>query len=431
MRRALFWELKNSPFLVAGPALAASQIALMLGALASWRGVWPMALANLGAQLIYIAPVVAALAALDTLRRGRRLAKVLGGEGARMLAVLLLAQMVWALAPVAAGLVCAAAVNVAVGAPSGWVGVPYLVLAAVFVVEAAAFGHLLGAFGGPLWFAPVTALLAMFIRVVLAGSAGVGWAATFTRLAASGPPWKMVAPGGLVSAVAEVGVVVVLALALPGVVGRLRARLRGRVLPAGLTRVGLAGAGLLGVVAGCVVVFNGAPVIVDRPAPDEGVCTDTATRVCVWPESAVHLPQLAAMADRAGTVAGALGVAPAGAMYEMGLDPDASTFTMVNSTTWFMSGTLASDIAWQVEAPTCQLEPKSSAAEQADGIRRQLAAMIRLMLEDSVRPAGMGDTSGLDWPAIEAVWEDGEGAVNAWIDRRIDELRAVNAVACQ
>ncbi|MDR1635258.1 MAG: hypothetical protein LBS27_10150 [Bifidobacteriaceae bacterium] len=38
MRRALFEELKNSPFLVAGPLLALAQIALMLSNMAAWRG---------------------------------------------------------------------------------------------------------------------------------------------------------------------------------------------------------------------------------------------------------------------------------------------------------------------------------------------------------------------------------------------------------
>jgi hypothetical protein len=239
-----------------------------------------------------------------------------------------------------------------------------------------------------------------------------------------------VEPRGLLSAVVEFGVVVLLAVVLPVLAGRVVVRLRGRILPPGPLRAGLAGAALVGVVAGSLVVSNGPPVVVDRPASNQALCTETAFRFCVWPESAVHLPVLESMAERAESVAGSLAVAPPDAMYELGLDPDASTFTMVNSTTWFVSGTVASVIAWRVEPAACELDLESSAGEQAYETRQELAAMIQLMLEDSVRPLGMGDTSDRDWAAIEAVWQDGDGAVEAWLEGRVGQVRALNAEAC-
>jgi hypothetical protein len=389
-----------------------------------------MAAAKVGAQLMYIGPVVAALAALHTLRRRRQLAGGPGFDVRRVLAAQFAAQVVWALAPVAAGVVCAAVVNFGVGAAPGWVAAPYLLLAAVFAVECAALGHLLGALGGPLWFAPVVSLIVVFVREVFATSTGVGWAASFTRLVNSGPPWLEVSPRGLLLGVVEAGVVVVLALALPGLAARLAARFKGRVLRWGWLRVGVAVVVAAGVVGGAGVVLGGPTVIVPRAAPSEVVCTDTATRVCVWPESAVHLPVLSAMADRADGVAASLGVAPPAPMYELGLDDDASTFVMVNSTTWFMSGVPAGDIAWSVEPPTCEMDPDGLPAEDAAATRRELRAMIQLVLEDSVRPVGMGDDSGLDWSAIEAVWQDGDEATREWIGERLGELRAINAAAC-
>ncbi|MDR1635259.1 MAG: hypothetical protein LBS27_10155 [Bifidobacteriaceae bacterium] len=302
---------------------------------------------------------------------------------------------------------------------------------AAFAVECAAFGHLLGAFGGPQWVAPCFALLWVFIREVFATSTGIGWATPFTRLVNSGPPWLMVSPRGLLSAATEAAVIVLLALTLPGSTARLVARVRGRILRLGWLRTSLVGVSAVATAAGWLVVWNGPPVIVPRPAPDDVPCTDTATRLCVWPESAAYLPQLAAMAERADVTAGAFGAPPPAPMYELGLDDQASTFVMVNSTTWFMSSILAADIAWSVEPPGCELEPADPDAKQADGIRQESGAMIQLVLEDSERPVGMGDYSGLERTAIELVWREGAGPVRAWIDERLAALAAIDARPCQ
>ena len=177
-------EARRSLLLRLSPLVALAHVAIMLSQVSSWRGVWPQASAAVLRPLIFTAPALAGLTALEVSRRSTRWAAPRPPWAAPLLGV----QVVAAGVVVACGCVAAVVVNLAAGAPQGLLWPGYVVLALCVAAEAVACGHLLGRVPGPLWFAPVTSVTLVFLRIVLTlPGSDLPPAGRLTRVILSGP----------------------------------------------------------------------------------------------------------------------------------------------------------------------------------------------------------------------------------------------------
>lgn len=274
-------EARRSLLLRLSPLIALAHVAIMLSQVSSWRGVWPQASAAVLSPLIFTAPALAGLTALEVSRRSTRWAAPRPPWAAPLLGV----QVVAAGVVVACGCVTAVVVNLAAGAPQGLLWPGYVVLALCVAAEAVACGHLLGRVPGPLWFAPVTSVMLVFLRIVLTlPGSDLPPAGRLTRVILSGPPEISIAVSGVLGALGETVLVLGAALAVPWLVGRLAARRSGSTYP--LSPAGRRGAVLTAAAAlvlALPTVLPGTVMTTDR-VPTTTVCTQTRIDVCVWPE---------------------------------------------------------------------------------------------------------------------------------------------------
>ena len=65
-------EARRSLLLRLSPLIALAHVAIMLSQVSSWRGVWPQASAAVLSPLIFTAPALAGLTALEVSRRSTR-----------------------------------------------------------------------------------------------------------------------------------------------------------------------------------------------------------------------------------------------------------------------------------------------------------------------------------------------------------------------
>ncbi|WP_444663660.1 hypothetical protein ACT17Q_15875 [Cellulomonas sp. CW35] len=424
-------ELRRS---VLGPGtalLAVAQIALMLNDVAAWRGVWPMASAAVGAPWLFLGPVAAGLSAYDTLRRTRHQSLGAAGVGWRVpTTAMLLARVAMAVAVVTAGVLCAVVVNLTAGAPSGFVWPSYLVVALAFAVGSVAVGMLLGCLGGPLWFAPVIAVLLVFLRAAwFQGVSPESSEAALTRIFLAGRPWDELNTRAVVGAVLETGVVVAVALALPVLGDRLRARRVGRVYPvAARDRLrGLAATAVI--VTSAVLVLASPPIAQARPPASNPLCSETRPRVCVWPEDALLLPGLAEKADRAGALADQVGGRLRPQLDEFGLSRG-DNFVAMGQGTWFFSDTLAAMLASSLAPVRCDPPPDHPALGTYYEAEYDLTALFQLQIEDSERPAGYGDSSGTDLADVMQVWRADADTRDAWVAQRVATMESAVQAWC-
>lgn len=436
--RALLIELRRSAFTPVALALAAAQVALMLNDAANWRGVWPMASAQVSAQWWILAPVAAGLAAFLRLRRVRLPGASTGDPGGLLRnrsAAMLAAHAGLACLVVLVGCVFAVVVNVKAGAPTGFLWPSYVWVAVAFAVESVAVGHLLGSLGGPLWFAPVAAVMTTFLRASWGQSTGVGTpGAAFARVFLAGDPYVALEPAGVLIALFEAALVVLLALVAPRLLWSVQLRRAGRTLPLGAPAAarGLATGALL--VVGAVVVTQGPPLTGFRPPPARALCTATATQVCVWPEDAVYLPALTAIAQRSQTVARQMNAMLPPQIGQVGLAADQLVnFDFLGGSTWSVTSTMADVIAGSLVAPvTCTPPPDRS--EQTSAYfrsRSEVSALVELRISGEPRPAGLRDSSGVDWAEVTSVWRSPPQQQQAWLDTRLRATRTASEAMCR
>ncbi|QAY71418.1 hypothetical protein [Xylanimonas protaetiae] len=432
MRTIVWTELRRSVLALGVLALAVAQVALMLNDVAAWRGVWPMASAAIGAPWMFLGPAAAGLSALDALQRSRQRGAVLDGIGWRSTTTaMLLARLVMVCVVILAGIVCAAVVNAAAQAPSGFFWPSYLVMALSFALGSVAFGVALGCLGGPVWFAPVAAALATFVRAIWFQGLGEGSpGAAFTRIFIEGRPWDELNVRGVVGAVLEALVVVVLALVAPVLVTTLRARRVGRIYPWGPRAGAMAVAGAVTVLVGTALVVSSPPLVQSRAPAADPPCSDTHPVVCVWPENVRLLPALAAKADRADAIAQSVGGHLMPRIDEYGLSRG-DNFLAMGQGTWFFTDSLGSAIARSL-APEWQCDPPADdpALEQYYTAQFALAALFQMQIEDSERPRGYGNSADVDIAEVNRIWQADEADRHAWIAARTATMKAAVQDAC-
>lgn len=424
-------ELRRCLLARLAPLAAVGLVALMLSDRHRWQGVWPEASAAVTAPLCYLGPALAGAAAWEVRRRRGERESRNGGEP--WAGPLLTAYLLAGAGVIAVGAICAVLVNLSASAPAGFLWPSYLIIALAVVGECLAAGVLLGRLGGPAWFAPVVAVLACFLRLITTQGTGVGTPESrLTRTFLSGRAWVALTPAGVVLAVVEAAIVVAAALLLPELLAALRARRERTAFPwSGRTRVAVA-AGCAACVLGAGLVLTGPPLTVERDAPANPVCTDTKLHLCVWPEDAARLPVLAALAERAGAQADALGVELPDHLSAYGLEPGAPNFTIESDSVWFAANDLAGLIVGSAVSVDCtppDTDPAAADFYQAYG---ELAGLVELRLQGAdARPAGMGDTRQIDRAEIARVAKSDRATQDAWMQERLDTMRDIAAEQCR
>lgn len=431
--RAIVWaELRRSALALGVLVLAVAQVALMLNDVAAWRGVWPMASAAVSAPWIFLGPAAAGLSALDAVQRSRQRGAVLAGIGWRSTTTaMVLARVVMICIVILAGTACATVVNLVAEAPAGFIWPSYLVVALSFALWSAAVGMALGSLGGPVWFAPVVAALATFIRAIWFQGLGEGSPeAAFTRVFIEGRPWDALNVRGVAGAVLETLVVVVLALVTPVLVTTLRARRVGRVYPWGPRARALTVVGSVAMVGCTALVLSSPPLVQSRTPPADPPCSDTHPVVCVWPENERLLPALAAKADRADALAQTVGGHLMPRIDEYGLS-DGDNFLAMGQGTWFFTDSLAGAIARSL-APEWPCHPPSGdpALEQYYAAQFDLTALFQLQIEDSERPRGYGTSTDVDVAEVNRVWRADHADREEWIAARTAAMEAAVQDGC-
>lgn len=414
-------ELRRPALLLGWGLLLVGQLWLMLSDVAEWRGIWPMASAAVGAPWAFLGPAAAGLSAYDAVLRRRPAVESLGWR--TMSSAMLVARMLLVTGVVAVGAACAAAVTLASDTPAGGLWGSYLAVTLSFAVWSVALGMLVGSFGGPSWFPPVVALLVTFLRGVwFQGASPESPGASFTRIFLAGRPWYELDPLSVSAAVAETALLVVVALGSPVLVARIRGRIAGATFVADRTGV-VRGTSVASIAALCMgLVLVSPPVVRDRTPPTVIPCTDTLPEVCVWPEHANLLPELAATATRAQHVSRAVDGSLMSRIDEFGLG-DGDTFVAVGQGTWFLSDTLAGTIAGSLAPVRCDPPERDPQVTDYFNARSEVSALLQLEIEDAAWPAGYGSSSGVDGIEVARVWRAPSVERDAWVADRVALMR--------
>ena len=434
MRGIVWIELRRSILTLCVVVLAIAQVGLMLNDVAAWRGVWPMATAAVSAPWLFLGPVAAGMSAFDALRRARlrRGEGVVDGLAWRSESMAMLVSRVFLVCLVLlVGAVCAVVVNLAAGAPTGFLWPSYLVVACAFAVECVVLGMLLGSLGGPLWFAPLLAVLVTFLRGAWFQGAGMGSSeSSFTRIFLAGRPWVELNTYAVICAVVEAAVVVALALTVPEIIARARVRRSGRVYPRGPLAVMSSVAAGVALIAGAGVAVASPSILLDRQSPDDPVCSQTQLKVCVWPENELFLPPLAEVAVRAQEVADSVGGTLMDQINEFGVAPGDS-FVALGQGTWFFSDTLSGAIAYSLAPIQCDPPADDPGSEVYFRALHEVSALLQLQIEDSAQPAGYGSSSGVDMVEITKIWRATPSESQAWIQDRVTTMETVVQTWCE
>ena len=377
-------EMRRSLLVCLSPLAAAASVALMVNDIHTWRGIWPEGSAHISTPLLFIGPVMGGASAWEV--RRRHLAG--SARGARSgtapwTTPLLIAHLLSGAAVIAAGALCATIVNLASAAPAGLLWPSYVLVALACLTECIAVGFLLGRLGGPAWFAPVTTVMLLFLRLVitLPGSGDVR--------ARTAYPWS-------------------------------RPRRRAAVV------------GSLSCVVAGALVLTSPQLTQERRPPKEAVCTSTDFRICVWPDEAARLPELTRIAERVPEQARTLGVpvpdhiSSYGLEDTRGLKPGSGSFVIESDSTWFAAGSVAGLLTASVVPAQCY--PHDESGRQAySKAAHELSLLLELRLQAADWPHGMRDSSGTDRTEIARIWKTTETEQQTWIDERLATMRSLAA----
>lgn len=424
-------EMRRCLLVRIAPLAAAGLVALMLIDRHQWQGIWPEASAAITAPLCYIGPALAGAAAWEVRRRcGERESR---SDADSWAGPLMLAYLLAGAGVIAVGAICAVVVNLSASAPAGFLWPSYLIIALACISECLAAGVLLGRLGGPAWFAPVVSVLACFLRLAITQGTGVGTPESrLTRIFLAGHAWVALTPAGVALAVVEAAIVVIAALALPNLLAALRARRARTTFPWPRRTLVAVAAGCAVCVLGAGLVLTGPPLTVERAIPEHPVCTDTKLRLCVWPEDAARLPALTTLAERAAEQADALGLELPDHVSAYGLEPGASNFTIESDSVWFAASDLAGMIVGSAVSVDCLPTDADPGVEDFHRAYGELAELVELRLQGAdARPAGMGDTRGIDHAEIARVAKSDQATQDAWTQERLETMRDIAAEQCQ
>lgn len=426
-------ELRRSVLAFGAIVLVIGQVALMRVNIAGWRASWPEGSAAVGAPWLFLGAAAAGLSAFDALRRqssprpGAADTSVWRSEPLAML----LARVGMVAAAIVAGTGYVLIENLANGTPDGGPWWSYLIVAMSFAIEAVAFGFLVGTFGGPLWFAPLAAALAIFLRAAwFQGAPMAAPEAAFSRVFLSGHPWVHLDAVAVASSVVEALVAVTLALAAPRLLTRLKHRRVGRVYPGGMRAILGAGVASAVVMLGIGIVLASPPMVEPRDPAESPSCAGAQPELCVWPEDAAILPELARVAARASDIATNVGGSLPARYDEYGLEGEGN-FVPTGPGTWPFSGDLGMAIAYSLAPNECEAPQSDPSVDDYYNSLWELGTLFQLQIENAERPTSYGDSTGVDLDSVTDVWQLDGAQQRVWIEERTAQMRRIALEWCE
>lgn len=178
-------------------------------------------------------------------------------------------------------------------------------------------------------------------------------------------------------------------------------------------------------------VLPGTVMTTDR-VPTTTVCTQTRIDVCVWPEQAVYLPELTALAQRADAVGQVYGLTGTSRLTASGI-PGGIRTVIAGEGSWFVASSLAGELASSlITDPACVPSDEADpvAAERFWGAYFQLRALLLLELQQQEAPRSMADTTGVDGAEVAQVWRADQAVRLAWAGQRVDTMTGLMAARC-
>ncbi|MBD0672206.1 ABC transporter permease [Streptomyces sp. CBMA156] len=403
-------ELRRSPLWKVFPVLVAVVLLVLFGRGRSWIGVWSEASAAAQIPAFYLGPAMAGAAAWAA--AARRRTGVAAGFGAarpswRIEAVQVAVALTYGLAAYAVGVAAAVAVTLRDGGPSFW-WPGYALLGAVLITGCTALGHLAGRGARSLFAVPVVCTLGCLVFLGVAGFVPQGTSTGVGLAVLAGSPARTVAAWPLLVRAAAVLSLVGLAV----VAGR-RLRTEGPGPEWRARSYGTAG-GVLALAGSLVLWALAGPLVVQRPASADPLCTDGVPKVCVWPESRRYLPELGEMAGRAGALPGDRFRVPA-QFVEEGVDgrplDRGNGFVLREGETW----EAAIVMAIATTEATIPMPCRRAGTEQWELISWLTARIAGHGVPASVH----GGPPGVDQAAIGRLIAQSEDAQLAWVDQRL------------
>ncbi len=288
------------------------------------------------------------------------------------------------------------------GAPAGLLWWSYLFMAISIAWSASAFGTLLSLLCSTSWFSAPLAALLVFGRLFW-----ISETSSLTRTFLAGPPDRQLSSAGLASAAAEMIGITALALGLPALLRRLRPG--GTALwPQGSSswlRLLAANTGALSLLIAASLL---GPVITPRPVPAQPLCVGHQVSVCMWPEESAYLAEISALSESASQVAQEHAITDDLVLYEFGLEGifKRGDFGLVNGSTRFLAADISEDLAGQLITPFPDgcLNPDGKLHQEAQLqhflLLHEVAAALELTITGEPRPAGLHDTTGVDWEQV-------------------------------
>jgi len=301
-------ELRRSPLRWWIPLLAAVTFAVMFTARGgSWVGVWPQASSAAELSAMYLAPLLAAVAAWAAVRSSQRgVTEILTAAARprwRVEASQLAATLSYGLGIYVLAAAVAAAVSARLAGP-GFLWPAYIALGAAVLAICAGVGHVVGRLSRSRFAVPAICGLALFVFLnylsapAESGPAGQEYSSQVLQnlqFAGAGAPWQVFRTPALVVRLALGAAAVVIAVAALNP-WRRPAWSRRSWRPVVVVGV------IVCLAAGLAALISAGPLLTERAVTIRPVCTAAAPRMCLWPEDRKYLPQLAAISRRLATL---------------------------------------------------------------------------------------------------------------------------------
>lgn len=401
-KSALLWSVV--PISLVWAAIAGSRID-------TWLGSWPAASTSSTTPIVYCGPVLGALCAYESARRGLSGlydgAKIAPHSRWRGPLAHYLVHLVLAMVPLAVTLVYVGARNLST-APPGFFRAGYLAYTIATLVVLVTGSYLVGTAVGSKLVGAVAGTAVSLVIVIYAD----------TPL--SGAPHLEVSVGRL-------GVIAVLALCLGALtVVYASSATSNRAVALVVARRPLgAAAGVMaaaGLALAHVLVPN--PIQVERPTPSSPACSDDSPRVCLWPEHASYLTDITPLAERAAKAGDGVLHVP-DAFYEYGVrDRDiTSSFQIMahGPGLWFTAGGMASTLINAEVVPNYCPARDNEAEMRRGALTTELLYWLQSRIYGSEQPSAIqGDEYHA--PEARAVLQESEQAQQEWAQATLNEI---------
>lgn len=437
--RVLAIELRRSPMRWLAVIANLLVVYALVVSFNDWGGIWQRSTAAVSTVGLWWLPLAAAAQAwrANVLAREHadRLAEAGTVSPVRVSLVQLTAGCVWAFVPLLLGWATTVVMNWQMR-PPGFLSPGFMALGVLGAWCAIGVGQLLGAFGGPIWFAPLTGALVVLLRILLSGADGYGLHSL--PIVVSGAPSYVSMRGiGLLAVSLQTGLVLLLAVVAPWWWTR-RHRFRLRRYRDAATAA-LASVACVGLLAGGIAVnVTAGPLVRQRTGVPPVCARDTPMTVCVLPEDAALLPRMRAVVEKVpAKIPTRLGLRAHGSFYESGAaNPDPLNYgdDVGSLDMWLFTTNAAANVVGGSLYPDgqCDVSPNADKSLVAEESQRyfELVYWVTLRLYGQP-PPHTGDSMPIDHAAVQALEARSQRDQIAWAEHHIRLLRSLDAHVCR